>query len=185
MVIINLKIRDPPVADRIRHKSTLSYVDNAVVIRTDRRKSIKIMALSIAETLRVSVPIALRVDSTLRAFNFSVPIAPRVDSTRQRYPIPITWTLELTYPTDDHYNERCSASGHGNGQLERSSVPLSFTSSSPICLAKKVETARKLDGGLSAWLHCFAAFLLFFNGWGFMNSFGTISLSNDLWWCNG
>ena len=33
------------------------------------------------------------------------------------------------------------------------------------------------DGGMIAWLHCLSAFLLFFTGWGIVNSFGKRSSS--------
>ena len=37
---------------------------------------------------------------------------------------------------------------------------------------KYVDTNPEKNGGPIAWLHCLAAFLLFFNGWGMINSFG-------------
>lgn len=40
---------------------------------------------------------------------------------------------------------------------------------------KKNDTFDVPDGGALAWFHCFSAFLLFFSGWGIINSYGTIA----------
>ena len=56
----------------------------------------------------------------------------------------------------------------------------SFSASSgsiPPSLIDDTDPVRIKDGGLVAWLHCFSAFLLFFTGWGIVNSFGTRSSS--------
>lgn len=53
------------------------------------------------------------------------------------------------------------------------SIPAASVSASAPFGAKEVEIAEVADGGLIAWLHCISAFLLFFNGWGVIGSFGT------------
>ena len=40
---------------------------------------------------------------------------------------------------------------------------------------KTATATNSAVGAYIAWLHCLSAFLLFFNGWGIINSFGTLS----------
>ena len=49
---------------------------------------------------------------------------------------------------------------------------LSAASSASSYSLKKDDTFVVPDGGALAWFHCFSAFLLFFSGWGIINSYG-------------
>ncbi|KAL8831107.1 MAG: hypothetical protein Q9191_001056 [Dirinaria sp. TL-2023a] len=69
----------------------------------------------------------------------------------------------------------------------------SIASSTSSYHLKQTDTFDVPDGGVLAWFHCFSAFLLFFSGWGIINSYGVyqtfyeqkvlshISVSNVAW----
>ena len=60
------------------------------------------------------------------------------------------------------------------------------SSSIPLSSIDDTDDIKVNDGGLIAWLHCLSAFLLFFTGWGIVNSFGerSSSLRVFLQWLN-
>ena len=58
----------------------------------------------------------------------------------------------------------------GEKQVQRSSFATS--GSSRPSLIDNTDPIKIKDGGLIAWIHCLSAFLLFFTGWGIVNSFG-------------
>ena len=69
-----------------------------------------------------------------------------------------------------------SAGHEEKSQQPASSIPAASISAPAFFGAKEVERVEITDGGLVAWLHCVSAFLLFFNAWGVINSFGMTML---------